>query len=83
MSKSDLSDFSRINLTDSNQIVNKIKSKTDTLPMPSNKNELDNRDEVKNLIGIYTILTNSSLEKVLNDFSGKNFSEFKKIYHKL
>ena len=79
MSKSDLSDFSRINLTDSkDQIVNKIKkAKTDTLPMPSNKNELDNRDEVKNLIGIYTILTNSSLEKVLNDFSGKNFSEFK------
>ena len=49
MSKSDVSDLSRINLTDTeDQIINKIKkAKTDTLPMPSNLNELDERHEVK------------------------------------
>ena len=79
MSKSDLSDQSRINLTDTeDQIVSKIKkAKTDNLPMPSNVNELDNRVEIKNLIGIYSSLTNSNLEKSLKDFSGNNFSDFK------
>ena len=79
MSKSDLSDLSRINLTDDkNQIVNKIKkAKTDTLPLPSNIMELEKRPEAKNLIGIYSSLTNSSLEQSVNEFSGKNFSEFK------
>ena len=79
MSKSELSDSSRINLTDgADQIINKIKkAKTDPLPMPSNKEELDNRLEVKNLIGIYSSLTNTKLEKTINEFSGKNFSEFK------
>ena len=79
MSKSELSDLSRINLTDKkDQIVNKIKkAKTDPLPMPSNNQELDKRPEAKNLIGIYSSLTNLSLEKIIADFSGKNFSEFK------
>ena len=79
MSKSDVSDLSRINLTDTeDQIINKIKkAKTDTLPMPSNLNELDERHEVRNLIGIYSSLTDSSLEKSLKYFSGKNFSNFK------
>ena len=79
MSKSELSDSSRINLTDgADQIINKIKkAKTDPLPMPSNKEELDNRLEAKNLIGIYSSLTNNKLEKTINEFSGKNFSEFK------
>jgi len=79
MSKSDLSDQSRINLTDTeDQIVSKIKkAKTDNLPMPSDVNELDNRNEIKNLIGIYSSLTNSNLEKSLKDFSGNNFSDFK------
>ena len=64
MSKSELSDLSRINLTDDkDQIINKIKkAKTDPLPMPSNIKELEER-LAKNLIGIYTSLTNSSLEK--------------------
>ena len=79
MSKSELSDLSRINLTDdTDQIINKIKkAKTDPLPMPTNKEELDQRPEAKNLIGIYSSLTDIKIEKIINEFSGKNFSEFK------
>ena len=79
MSKSELSDLSRINLTDNkDQIVNKIKkAKTDTLPMPKTIKELHERLEAKNLIGIYASLTNSTLEKSVENFAGKNFSEFK------
>ncbi len=79
MSKSELSDFSRINLTDdTDQIINKIKkAKTDPLPMPSSKEELAKRPEAKNLIEIYSSLSDLSMEKSINEFSGKNFSEFK------
>ncbi len=79
MSKSELSDLSRINLTDDKDaIVNKIKkAKTDPLPMPSNVEELNERLEAKNLLGIYSSLNNSSLQKTVETFSGKNFSEFK------
>jgi len=79
MSKSEMSDLSRINLTDEkDQIINKIKkAKTDPLPMPSLFEELNNRPEAKNLIGIYSSLTNSSLNEIVKQFSGKNFSEFK------
>ena len=79
MSKSELSDLSRINLTDEkDQMVNKIKkAKTDSLPIPSTIKELNNRPEAKNLIGIYSSLANSTLENSIQDFTGKNFSEFK------
>ena len=79
MSKSELSDLSRINLTDGqDQIINKIKkAKTDSLPMPKNLSEIENRPEAKNLIGIYSSITNSTIEKTVDYFSGKNFSEFK------
>ena len=79
MSKSELSDLSRINLTDdADQIINKIKkAKTDPLPMPSTLEELEKRPEAKNLIGIYSSLTGMNLEKLINEFSGKNFSDFK------
>ena len=79
MSKSEPSDLSRINLTDDkDQIINKIKkAKTDPLPMPSNVKELDKRLEAKNLIGIFSSLTNSNLENSVEKFVGKNFSEFK------
>ena len=79
MSKSELSDLSRINLTDDkDQIVNKIKkAKTDTLPIPSSIEELDNRPEAKNLIGIYSNLIGVKLDESIKTFSGKNFSEFK------
>jgi tryptophanyl-tRNA synthetase len=79
MSKSELSDLSRINLTDDkDQIINKIKkAKTDPLPMPLDIKELDERLEAKNLLGIYSSLTNSTLENSVKNFAGKNFSEFK------
>ena len=79
MSKSELSDSSRINLTDDKDlIVSKIKkAKTDPLPMPSSVSELDQRPEAKNLIGIYSSLTNLSFEQSVAKYSGKNFSEFK------
>ncbi len=79
MSKSELSDLSRINLTDhKDEIINKIKkAKTDPLPMPQNIKELDERLEAKNLLGIYSSLNNSTLENSVKNFAGKNFSEFK------
>ena len=79
MSKSELSDNSRINLTDEkDEIISKIKkAKTDSLPLPTNKEELEKRPEAKNLIGIYSSLTGIKLEKSIEKFSGKNFSEFK------
>ena len=79
MSKSELSDLSRINLTDKKeQIINKIKkAKTDSLPIPSTVSELDQRPEARNLISIYSSLTDTSLEKSIKIFAGKNFSEFK------
>ncbi len=79
MSKSELSDLSRINLTDDRYaIVNKIKkAKTDPLPMPSSVEELNERLEARNLLGIYSSLNNSTLQNTVENFSGKNFSEFK------
>ena len=79
MSKSDPSDLSRINLTDTkDQIVNKIKkAKTDTEPLPDNDKNLMSRPEVENLLGIYSSLSNQSLKNSINEFAGKNFSQFK------
>ena len=45
--------------------------------MPSNAEELNDRPEAKNLLGIYSSLSNSTLNKSINEFEGKNFSEFK------
>ena len=79
MSKSDPSDLSRINLTDGkDEIVNKIKkAKTDLLTLPNDDKNLSERPEVENLLGIYSNLSNQSLNNSINEFSGKNFSEFK------
>ena len=79
MSKSELSDLSRIKITDDkDQIINKIKkAKTDPLPMPKNIKELEKRLEAQNLLGIYASLSNSTLESSIENFGGKNFSEFK------
>ena len=79
MSKSDPSDLSRINLTDDkDKIINKIKkSKTDTMPMPSEEENLKNRPEVLNLLEIYSSLSDESVEKSKKEFSGINFSVFK------
>ena len=79
MSKSDPSDLSRINLTDDkDQIINKIKkARTDPLPLPGGINNLAERPEAENLLGIYSSLKNQDLEKSATEFNGKNFSEFK------
>ena len=79
MSKSDPSELSRINLNDSkDQIVNKIKkAKTDTYPLPGDEKNLTERPEAENLLGIYSSLSNQSFKDTINEFSGKNFSEFK------
>ena len=79
MSKSEISDLSRINLTDDkDSIINKIKkAKTDTLPLPSNIQDLEQRPEAKNLLRIYSSLNNLNLEQTIKNFEGKNFSEFK------
>ena len=79
MSKSDPSDLSRINLTDSNDEISiKIKkAKTDSHPLPDEKNGLAKRPEAKNLIGIFSSLNNQDVDKTLNEFSGKNFSDLK------
>ena len=79
MSKSDLSDLSRINLTDEKDLIlNKIKkAKAVSLPITKNVKELDDRPEARNLIGIYSSIANVTLENSIQKFSGKNFSEFK------
>ena len=79
MSKSDPSDLSRINLTDERDlIVNKIKkAKTDNMPMPTIEENLEKRPEVENLLGIYSSLSNQTLDQSKKEFDGKNFSDFK------
>ena len=79
MSKSEESDYSRINLKDSpEEIIKKIKkAKTDSLPLPDNEKELLNRPEALNLLNIYSDITNSNLQKVLLDMKGKEFSYVK------
>ena len=79
MSKSDISDGSRINLMDDrDQIHLKIKkAKTDQFPIPDNIDDLDNRPEALNLINIYASFSNKSVKETLQQFSGKGFSQFK------
>ena len=79
MSKSEASDMSRINLTDdSDSIRKKIqKAKTDPFELPNAKEELVNRPEAENLLGIYATLANQSIEKTLEQFSGSDFKKLK------
>ena len=79
MSKSDPSDMSRINLTDSDvEIGQKIrKAKTDPEPLPGDPSALDGRPEAKNLLGIYAAVTGETLEQVLGRFAGQGFGAFK------
>ena len=81
MSKSEESDFSRINMTDTKDlIVKKIqKAKTDTGVLPSKKEDLKNRPEVENLLGIYAAFNDKKLNLVMEEMAGKNFVEFKKL----
>jgi len=81
MSKSDESDLSRINLTDtSDQIAQKIKkAKTDSEPIDDKIfNEKSIRYEAQNLIKIYSSLKSEREDKVIKEFEGKSFSDFKK-----
>ena len=79
MSKTDPSDMSRINLTDSDDtITQKIrKAKTDPDPLPDNPAALESRPEAKNLVGIYGAVTGESVEQVLERFAGQGFGAFK------
>ena len=81
MSKSDPSDLSRINLTDNKEtIINKIrKAKTDTKPLPDNEIDLNKRPEVENLLGIYSSLNKSTLDKTIQTFEGKNFYSQRRV----
>jgi tryptophanyl-tRNA synthetase len=79
MSKSDPSDLSRINLTDdADTIAKKIKkAKTDPEPLPSEVAGLKDRPEAENLVGIYAALADTTKEKVVSEFAGRQFSVFK------
>ena len=79
MSKSDVSKYSRILLTDSNdEISNKIsKAKSDSLKMPSSLDQLTDRPEINNLITIYSSISNLDKQNVVNLFSNKEISFFK------
>ena len=79
MSKSDPSEYSRINLTDGpDEIALKIrKAKTDPEPLPNEAAGLEDRPEAENLIGIYAALARKTQETVLAEVGGKQFSAFK------
>jgi len=79
MSKTDPSDMSRINLTDSDDMIaQKVrKAKTDPEPLPDDPAALEGRPEAKNLVGIYGAVTGESVEQVLAQFSGQGFGAFK------
>ncbi|MEA2894772.1 MAG: tryptophanyl-tRNA synthetase [Bradyrhizobium sp.] len=79
MSKSDPSDYSRINLTDdADAIAQKIrKAKTDPEPLPSEEKGLEARAEADNLVGIYAALAGKPKSEVLSEFGGAQFSGFK------
>ncbi len=79
MSKSDPSDYSRINLTDdADAIAQKVrKAKTDPAPLPSEPDGLKGRAEADNLVGIYAALAGIPREAVLREYGGAQFSAFK------
>ena len=79
MSKSDPSDYTRVNLTDSaDEIAQKIKkAKTDPEPLPSEMAGLDDRPEARNLVGIYAALSGTTSAEILSEFGGQGFGVFK------
>ena len=80
MSKSEESDYSRINLKDSaDEISKKIKkAKSDSEQIPDNLKQLETKPEALNLINIYSEISKISIEKVLNEMAGKEYSFLKK-----
>ncbi len=85
MSKSDPSDASRINMTDdADTIAKKIrKAKTDPEALPSEAKGLEDRPEARNLVNIYAGLSGLTVDQVLADVGGKQFSEFKPMLSEL
>ncbi|MGM0584310.1 MAG: tryptophan--tRNA ligase [Pseudomonadota bacterium] len=79
MSKSEASDMSRINLTDNaDAIAQKFrKARTDPHPMPASLEEMEERPEARNLIGIYASLADRQTVNVVEEWAGRPFSEFK------
>ncbi len=79
MSKSDISDYSRINLADdTDKIAQKVrKAKTDPEPLPSEEKGLEGRPEADNLVGIFAALSGRTKTDILSEFGGANFSNFK------
>lgn len=79
MSKSDPSDQSRINLSDdADTIALKIRrAKTDPMPLPSSVEELVDRAEARNLVGIYAALIDADHATVLKTHAGQGFGPFK------
>ena len=79
MSKSEDSDYSRINLKDSaDEIKKKIKkAKSDSEPIPSDIKSLQNKPEALNLLNIYSELTKNSIEKIISEMAGKEYSYLK------
>ena len=79
MSKSEESDYSRINLKDnSDEIIKKIKkAKSDSSTIPSNLKDLEKKPEALNLINIYSEVSKDSIDKVLGEMSGKEYSYLK------
>ncbi len=80
MSKSDSSDYSRINMTDDAEaIALKIrKAKTDPEPLPATAKDAEARPEADNLLGIYAALADQSREDAIRQHAGRNFSDFKR-----
>ena len=79
MSKSEESDYSRINLRDSADEINKKikKAKSDSEPIPDNLKSLEKKPEALNLLTIYSELSENNLEKTLQDMAGKEYSFLK------
>ena len=80
MSKSEESDYSRINLKDNADEINKKikKAKSDSEPIPDNIKLLEKKPEALNLLTIYSDLTKISLEKILSEMAGKDYALLKK-----
>jgi len=80
MSKSDESDYSRINMTDgADEIAQKIrKARTDPDPLPESTDGLAERPEALNLVSIYAALEDIELDQVIQEYQGQGFSTFKK-----
>ena len=80
MSKSDISEYSRIMMTDSNDEISKKikKAKTDAKPLPDSKKDLEQMPEANNLLTIYSAFEDQNFDLVFDRYRGKNFSDLKK-----